>query len=140
MSVDFEVFKNKYPNLFKEYPRSGFYLSAGWEDLAHQLCSILERQIVHLPEELRTHVHCAQVKEKFGGLRFYMTQETPYISGAIAMAEAMSYSVCDTCGRPGKRRDGGWIRTLCDKHNKEKNKVTQKIVQGVAAKLAKEKK
>jgi hypothetical protein len=67
-----------------------------------------------LPEEVRGDVYCAQVKEKFGSLRLYMNNETPYISGAIAMAESMSGHICEVCGEPGQRRSGGWIRTLCD--------------------------
>jgi hypothetical protein len=112
----FKAFQQKYPNLFKEYPRSGFALDAGWESLVHSLCIVLEHHIVQLPEEVRKNICCAQVKEKFGGLRFYMTQETPYIDGAIAMAESMSFHTCDKCGAPGERRSGGWIRTLCETH------------------------
>jgi len=119
MSDDqFAAFQQKYPKLFKEYPRSGFYLPKGWEKLVHNLCDILERAIDRLPDEVREGVQCAQVKEKFGGLRFYMTQETPYMSGAIAMAECTSFDICDECGKPGKTRSGGWIRVLCDRHHK----------------------
>lgn len=115
MSSDkFNLFQQKYPNLFREYPRSGFALDSGWDELAHSLCAVLERHIENLPEEVRGEIQCAQVKEKFGGLRFYMTQETPYISGAIALAESMSFKICGTCGKPGERRSGGWILTLCD--------------------------
>lgn len=115
MSSDkFNLFQQKYPNLFKEYPRSGFALDSGWELLAHTLCSTLEHHIEYLPEEIRGEVYCAQVKEKFGCLRWYMTNETPYISGAIAVAEMMSSHICSVCGQPGKLRSGGWILTLCD--------------------------
>jgi hypothetical protein len=34
----------------------------------------------------------------------------------IAMAESMSYRICEECGDRGKMRGGGWVRTLCDKH------------------------
>lgn len=120
MSDKFEEFQQKYPRLFKEYPRSGFDLSPGWETLIHTLCSILEEQIERLPEEVRDAVQCAQVKQKFGSLRFYMTNESPEMSGAIAMAEAMSAHICETCGLPGKQRTGGWILTLCDEHHVER--------------------
>lgn len=115
MSSDkFKDFQQRYPNLFREYPRSGFALEPGWTELVQQLCNVLEHHIEDLPEEIRPDVNCAQVKEKFGGLRFYMTQETPYISGAIALAERMSNKICCQCGLPGKQRQGGWILTLCD--------------------------
>jgi hypothetical protein len=118
----FNDWQKKFPNLFKEYPRSGFYLSKGWEVLVGTLCNILESTIVTLPQELRDEVYCVQVKEKFGGLRFYMNKETPYISGAIDMAENMSYRICETCGKAGERRGGSYIQVLCNKHFKDKEK------------------
>ena len=118
----FKEFQQKYPNLFRTYPRSGFELLPGWEGLVHNLCNVLEQHIAGLPQELRGDVCVAQVKEKFGTLRWYMCQETPYISGAIAMAEDMSGKICDTCGLPGKQRSGGWIRTLCDSCFAERDK------------------
>lgn len=123
MSRDkFEEYQKKYPNLFKEHPRSGFYLPEGWEQLVDSLCSVLEHHISYLSEEERGKMYCAQVKEKFGGLRFYMNMENQYISGAIAAAEIMSFHVCDVCGLPGSRRMGGWVRTLCDLHHKKNQK------------------
>lgn len=57
-----------------------------------------------------------QVKEKFGGLRFYYSGGDEYISGLVSMAESMSYATCEECGNPGKPNIGGWIRTLCTTH------------------------
>lgn len=121
-SLKFEIFQSKYPNLFKEYPRSGFGCGVGWEKILHNLCAVLENEIEQLPEEIKGSVQCAQLKEKFGTLRFYMTQSTPYIRGAIAVAEAMSYEICETCGEPGSLRADGWVKTLCDKHHEEREK------------------
>jgi hypothetical protein len=64
-------------------------------------------------------VFATQVKEKYGTLRFYLSHEDEYISGVIAMAEYLSGAICETCGAPGKSRDSGWTRTLCDEHAKE---------------------
>ncbi len=63
-------------------------------------------------------VVAAQVKEKFGGLRFYIDGGDDWVYGAISMAEAMSYRTCEVCGGPGKTRGTGWIRTTCDEHSK----------------------
>jgi hypothetical protein len=37
----------------------------------------------------------------------------------VRIAEAWADVVCEECGATGKRRSGGWIRTLCDKHEEE---------------------
>lgn len=58
-----------------------------------------------------------QVKEKFGGLRFYYNGGDDYIRGVVDMAEEMSYVTCEVCGNHGKYlTDRPWIRTLCDEH------------------------
>lgn len=57
-----------------------------------------------------------QVKEKFGGLRFYYNGGDDYIRGVVDMAEEMSYVTCEECGAPGKPSKEGWIRTLCETH------------------------
>jgi len=57
-----------------------------------------------------------QVKEKFGGLRFYTGAASEGLSQAISDAEDLSYTICEVCGDPGRERSGGWIKTLCDRH------------------------
>lgn len=112
---EFEDFQKDYPNLFREYPRCGFSLPNGWIILVRTLSGVLEYYLERLPEETRKHIQCAQVKEKFGTLRFYMTAQDDFISGAISMAESMSHYICEICGNPGHQRDNiGWIETLCD--------------------------
>lgn len=67
----------------------------------------------------------AQIKEKFGGLRFYHNglPETRYnLEGAISFAEQMSYSICEECGHPGKPNEEGWIITLCEPCREKRNK------------------
>ena len=57
-----------------------------------------------------------QVKEKFGGLRFYVQAATDTHYHYISFAESMSYVTCEQCGAPGKRYTDGWHKTLCDIH------------------------
>jgi len=61
-------------------------------------------------------VRAVQVKEKFGGLRFYIHGADDEVFGMIEMAEMMSYVTCEKCGHHGKmHRRGSWLKTLCTK-------------------------
>jgi hypothetical protein len=57
-----------------------------------------------------------QVKEKFGGLRFYVQAATKEHYNYISFAESMSYRTCESCGADGKTYTDGWHTTLCDIH------------------------
>lgn len=61
----------------------------------------------------------AQVKEKFGTLRFYVGGTTDEQYAAIRAAEKKSAVICEECGAPGKLRSGSWLKTYCDEHAKE---------------------
>jgi len=76
-----------------------------------------------------TWIHVEQIKEKFGGLRFYYQGGNEHISGMVTMAEVWAGRSCETCGNVGVRRSGGWIRTLCDIHEAEyqRNKETEHV-------------
>ena len=65
-----------------------------------------------------------QIKEKFGGLRFYINSASDEVFEAINEAEEKSYKVCEVTGGPGElRTDIGWYRTLSDEiYKQEKNK------------------
>jgi hypothetical protein len=69
-----------------------------------------------LDEEAEKVPVASQVKEKFGGLRFYVQAATDKHYSYIHFAESMSYRVCEECGAPGKRYTDGWHTTLCDIH------------------------
>ena len=69
----------------------------------------------HMP-----HITASQVKEKFGGLRFYTNGYNEAVSAMIHMAESMSYRTCEVCGNPGRSNNHGWISTLCDTHRLER--------------------
>ncbi len=67
-----------------------------------------------------------QVKEKFGGLRYYIDwhqDQNPVLRGLIDEAERASFRTCEYCGEPGELRPGTtsskyrfWSKTLCDTH------------------------
>ena len=57
-----------------------------------------------------------QIKEKYGGLRFYYGPMDDEVDAMVEAAEEQSYRTCEVCGGPGMLRDGGWLQTLCDEH------------------------
>jgi hypothetical protein len=87
---------------------SGFFeCNSGWYPLLKDL-------IVDLIE-LGWDKQICQVKEKFGGLRFYIYEGSDEMHARISKAEDLSYQICEVTGKPGQlRTDLGWIETLCD--------------------------
>ena len=78
----------------------------GWSDIIARLVADLE--------ELGWNGVVLQVKEKFGGLRFYISDGSEAIKKRVHQAEAESYFVCEFCGEPGVLRETAWLKTLCD--------------------------
>lgn len=66
--------------------------------------------------------HVFQVKEKFGGLRFYASAMSNEGYDLIHKAEEQSYTICEECGEPGQVYRDGWWKTLCEKHAKEQQR------------------
>lgn len=63
-----------------------------------------------------------QIKEKFGGLRFYIGQCSDEMYDRIAEAERKSLETCMKCGKRGFATDCGWILTLCEEHGNKTGK------------------
>lgn len=59
-----------------------------------------------------------QVKEKYGTLRFYVSNANKTHYKLISMAEHMSAKTCEVCGKPStpNKERTGWITTRCDDH------------------------
>jgi hypothetical protein len=111
----------------------GFECGDGWYNILDQLCGNIQS---HIDWSIKNNawdvekdsknirsivpqVVAAQVKEKFGSLRFYYDGGDDYIRGLSVMAESMSMVTCETCGAPGKTRGRGWMYTACDTHAQE---------------------
>lgn len=77
----------------------------------------LYADIKYVPAKVRNSTKILQVKEKFAGLRIYTSNSDDYINGAIHLAEAMSYSICEICGtnQAVKQNKTGWNKSYCDK-------------------------
>jgi hypothetical protein len=102
----------RHPKLFRLQVPPSSDLPPGWGLLFDHLCSTLEHLLA--PDHIDAFT-VTQVKEKFGGLRFYFSGPcTPAAADAIEVAEALSERTCMTCGAPGWLRQGGYVVTLCD--------------------------
>jgi hypothetical protein len=128
----------KYPKILKSESGIGIYLEVGdgWYDIIDILCSQIQHHIdwkngegqytkykdSRKEGETVPQLVAEQVKEKFGGLRFYAFGGDEKTAGMIELAEALSHRVCEVCGSPGKKTSGGWIRTLCRRHAEEQGR------------------
>jgi hypothetical protein len=89
----------------------GFEHDDGWFDILWRLCVDLEPLVAGHEFEV------VQVKEKFGGLRFYVNcRRHEAIRQRIGIAADESFRTCEVCGQPGTLRTARCIKTLCDEH------------------------
>lgn len=96
-------------NAWKSLPGEGWWTIIA--DLDHDLREIVpDYQVV-------------QVKEKFGGLRYYTDAlhvdeaTSAQVNQLIRRAEWYASLTCEECGHIGTLRSGSWYRTLCDADN-----------------------
>jgi hypothetical protein len=112
--------KERCPNLYKKL--SYIECDEGWFNLIKSLSTIIENKLKDMDPSVVEGIYIVQIKEKFGGLRFYISEYTPFFEGAIELAEALSFTICETCGNSNamNRRVNGWYRTECDVHYNER--------------------
>jgi len=134
---DYDTFSERmektYPKMFAE-PYGGFAVGAGWWPILESLCRNIQSHIDWRQEQKEKYnrgegcsqIVVRQIKEKFGGLRFYYDGGDDMIDGMVRMAESWAGHSCEKCGKPGKSRSGGWIRTLCDEHEAERQAAQEK--------------
>jgi hypothetical protein len=109
-----DKFRKLFPGLFAD-DQVGFSCEDGWYALIMQLTHDIWEIVKDLPVADRPTV--VQVKEKLGGLRYYMVgvhdSVAPEVYKLVRQAEEESYRTCERCGRPGELRRFAWLRTLC---------------------------
>lgn len=134
-----------YPKIFRQrnLPMTetcmcwGFDIGPGWYQLLDKTCERLQ----FISDFLGAETIATQIKEKFGGLRFYHSVDSSnflvcsvskkvrekalhtiwdIINDITTRAEEQSYTICEQCGEYGSPNGEGWITTLCDKCRKKK--------------------
>ena len=111
---------------FKYVQNAHFGTDEGWDMLIYKLCCAIESHLdwANHSDPNGGYIRITDVKEKFGGLRFYYddhSKSSEYIFGMVTFAENMSEVTCERCGRPGIfRGELPWFKTLCNEHFMER--------------------
>lgn len=130
----------KYPEIFRPYEGNPGYVNyldipRGWLPLVDLMCGVIQDYInrgktIENPDkaggpnyitEPIPQVVCSQVKEKYGGLRFYTFGHDSYVEGVIKMATLVARNTCQDCGSNDDVKTTGmhWISTQCKTCRKE---------------------
>lgn len=129
-----------FPRLFKAaddapspYSEFGIQCGDGWYDLVYKLCYDIEEVLIAAGTADDDWLHVRQVKEKFGGLRFYVSESnlkpgTATTAGMVEFrpvaanqeirvlikrAEDRSLEICEDCSAPGDLYSNAWIHVKC---------------------------
>ena len=95
-----ELFKGRHEGLNKNLMGFGFECGDGWFNLINALSKHITQHV-----ELRREIDPSfdvivfQVKEKYGGLRFYCNGDDE-VFAMIGLAEHLSEVTCEECGKP----------------------------------------
>lgn len=102
----------KYPKILsgRGYPGVG----EGWLDIIDELCIQLQKLT---DDGGLSQVRAAQIKEKFGGLRFYVDGASHEHYLLIEKAENKAEVTCETCGKPGAIGGKYWLKAACEEHS-----------------------
>ena len=119
-----KIFRDRYAPMTETCMCWGLEVGDGWYQIIDSLCNQIQHHVDWKQEQKEKYgrgdgcsqVVADQVKEKFGGLRFYYHGGDDVVDGMVRMAESWAAHTCEVCGNVGSTRGGGWIRTLCNEH------------------------
>ena len=105
----------------------GFECDDGWFDLIKTLSNAIQEHVENhnnWNSDNQLRIRAVQVKEKFGGLRFYINGADDHVHGLINFAERLSFKICQRCGSNVnvKRTDSSWITYHCEKCRNEESR------------------
>lgn len=146
-----ELLCKRYPKIFvdRNAPINttamcwGFSCGDGWYWLIDNLCMQIQGHIDNHNDDCKQYkdkyehykdckeiqqVVAVQVKEKFGGLRFYYNGGDDVIRSYVDFAESLSLKICEHCGTTENvgHTTSGWISVLCENCYKKANEEAVK--------------
>lgn len=128
---------SRYSQLFNRYPlflrgRSygikknlmgfGFECGPGWYSLINDICARGEKEcktLIARGYPVEQTPLAVQVKEKFGGLRFYAHNCSDSLFDFIEDQCSKSESLCDECGKPSVISGDTWLSSTCASCNEK---------------------
>ena len=103
--IDLEADEIEY-TLLDEMPK-------GWRiAFGEQMCEEIREVLIKY--DYLNEYRIVQIKEKFGGLRWYDDGAPKEVFDIINKYEDISYTTCIQCGKPATLITKGWISPFCD--------------------------
>lgn len=122
----------KHPRIFKLMEDPYYSISSdlppAWLKTVDSLCGCIQEYIDNINQNNKhldpvDQVVCEQVKEKFGGLRFYYHGGDKKCDGMVEMTEYLTWNICQNCGSDEDvQTTEGWIFRLCKNCMNERKK------------------
>ena len=107
-----DALRDEFPGSFGDWTYE-ISIGDGWMPLVRNLAGYLRDMAA---DARQPPPRALQVKEKFGGLRYYVDHPTDEQARVIQFAEMLSFSVCEHCGTmAGVAVEGGWRKALCQR-------------------------
>lgn len=104
--------KNR-PKVERKWPYElfGIECGEGWKGLYQPIIDYIDKYNEDHEEKIEIH----QIKEKFGGLCFYVNKKIDELRKMIEDAEAESYHTCEVCGKHINKpiSENYWIYPMC---------------------------
>ena len=99
------------PKLENNLMAFGFMCGLGWYPLIYETLDAIQSVV----DRDNLDIEVAEIKEKYGELRIYMSSYVPEIEEIINEATRKSLEICEICGESGERIDrSGWLMTRCE--------------------------
>lgn len=94
------------------YELFGVEVEDGWKQLYQPIIDYIEEY----NKSTNNPIEINQIKEKFGGIRIYLSYYTPELDKMIDEAEEKSFSICECCGKHIDNQiiKNYWIYPLCE--------------------------